>query len=140
MSKDVLLIEKTGNVAILTLNRPEKLNALSGDLQNSYREALAEARDDDDVRVVIITGAGRGFCSGADLTAGPREQHTPTQNQHLDDFGWVGRQATSFYGLDKPIIAAVNADRYLQGQPAPRRPGLRADGQLPEGPLRLQPE
>ncbi|TDJ37286.1 MAG: enoyl-CoA hydratase [Gammaproteobacteria bacterium] len=108
MSEDVLLIEKTDNVAILTLNRPAKLNALSGDLQNGYREALAEARDDDDVRVVIVTGAGRGFCSGADLTGGPREKVVPTQNDHLDDFGWVGRQATSFYGLDKPIIAAVN--------------------------------
>ena len=108
MSEEVLLIEKTDNVAILTLNRPEKLNALSGELQSSYRQALAEARDDDDVRVVIITGAGRGFCSGADLTGGPREKHTPTQNEHLDDFGWVGRQATSIYGLDKPVIAAVN--------------------------------
>ncbi|MCZ6641001.1 MAG: enoyl-CoA hydratase/isomerase family protein [Gammaproteobacteria bacterium] len=108
MSEDVLLIEKTDNVAILTLNRPEKLNALSGELQNGYRDALAEARDDDDVRVVIITGAGRGFCSGADLTGAPREKHTPTQSEHLDDFGWVGRQAMSFYGLDKPVIAAVN--------------------------------
>ena len=108
MSEDILLIEKTNNVALLTLNRPEKLNALSGDLQDDYREALAEARDDDDIRVVIITGAGRGFCSGADLTGTPREKSTPTQNEHLDDFGWVGRQATSFYGLDKPIIAAVN--------------------------------
>jgi len=108
MSEDVLLIEKTDNVAILTLNRPEKLNALSGELQNSYREALAEARDDDGVRVVIVTGAGRGFCSGADLTGVAREKHTPTQNEHLDDFGWVGRQAMSIYGLDKPIIAAVN--------------------------------
>ena len=108
MSEEILLIEKTDHVALLTLNRPEKLNALSGDLQESYREALAEARDDDDVRVVIITGAGRGFCSGADLTGAPRAQHTPTQNEQLDDFGWVGRQATSFYGLDKPVIAAVN--------------------------------
>lgn len=71
MSEDILLIEKTNNVALLTLNRPEKLNALSGDLQDGYREALAEARDDDDIRVVIITGAGRGFCSGADLTGTP---------------------------------------------------------------------
>ncbi len=108
MSEDILLIEKTDNVALLTLNRPEKLNALSGDLQESYRQALVEARDDDDVRVVIITGAGRGFCSGADLTGAPREKSTPTQNEQLDDFGWVGRQATSFYGLDKPVIAAVN--------------------------------
>jgi 2-(1,2-epoxy-1,2-dihydrophenyl)acetyl-CoA isomerase len=108
MSEDVLLIEKTNNVAILTLNRPEKLNALSADLRDSCHAALAEARDDDDIRVVIITGAGRGFCSGADLTTGPRQIPTPTQNEHLDDFGWVGRQATSIYGLDKPVIAAVN--------------------------------
>ena len=108
MSEDVLLIEKTNNVAILTLNRPDKLNAISIDLQDAYREALAEARDDNNVRVVIITGSGRGFCSGADLTGTPHDKQAPTQNEHLDDLGWVGRQAMSLYGLDKPTIAAVN--------------------------------
>lgn len=107
MSEPALLLEKTEQVAIMTLNRPEKLNALSTDLRDASLAALAEARDDDSVRAVIITGSGRGFCSGADLT-GARSAHTQTQNDHLDDLGWVGRQALSVYDLDKPVIAAVN--------------------------------
>ncbi|MCZ6890601.1 MAG: enoyl-CoA hydratase/isomerase family protein [Gammaproteobacteria bacterium] len=107
MSDQVLLVEKTEQTSILTLNRPEKLNALGGDLRDAMLDALHAAREDDDVRAVIITGAGRGFCSGADLTGG-REQTTPSQNDTIDDLGWVGRQALSLYRLDKPVIAAVN--------------------------------
>jgi len=94
-------------VAIVTVNRPDKLNALSSGLRDLLTNALAEARDDDTVRVIVITGAGRGFCSGADLTGGLPEQ-TPSQAELLDEYGWVGRQAMSVYNLDKPVVAAVN--------------------------------
>jgi enoyl-CoA hydratase/carnithine racemase len=107
MSDAILNQERQGHSAIITLNRPEKLNALSVDLRDALTDALAEARDDDAVRVVILTGAGRGFCSGADLTGAPPAVEA-TQNEHLDEFGWVGRQALSVYELDKPVIAAVN--------------------------------
>ena len=110
MSDDVLLEKRTGQLAILTLNRPEKLNALNGELSGAMRDALAGIRTDDQVRAVVVTGAGRGFCSGADLTAGQPAvaPPPPTQNDHLDDLGWVGRQALAVYGLDKPVIGAVN--------------------------------
>ena len=107
MSEHPLQLDKQDHVAIVTLDRPEKLNALSGALQTALHEAISEVRDDDNVRVAIITGAGRGFCSGADLT-GRGEQKTPTQNDHLDDLGWVGRQAKAVYGLNKPVIGAIN--------------------------------
>ena len=107
MSEHPLQLDKQDHVASVTLDRPEKLNALSSALQTALQEAVTEIRDYDQVRVAIITGAGRGFCSGADLT-GRGEQKTPTQNDHLDDLGWVGRQAKTVYGLNKPVIGAIN--------------------------------
>ena len=107
MSEEVLKLDRQGNVAVMTMNRPEKLNALSSDLRDAMLDALAEIKNDDNVRAAVITGEGRGFCAGADLTAGAN-QPPPAQNDHLDDLGWVGRQALSVYGLNKPIIAAMN--------------------------------
>lgn len=97
-----------GHAAVITLNRPERLNALSAQLRDELTQALAEVQDNDDVRVAVLTGAGRGFCSGADLSGFDAAQDAPGQNQLLDEFGWVGRQAMSVYRLDKPVIAAVN--------------------------------
>ena len=107
MSEEVLKLENVGNVAVMTMNRPEKLNALSGDLRDAMLDALTEIKNDDGVRAAVITGAGRGFCAGADLTSGANPP-PPGQNDHLDDLGWVGRQALSVYGLNKPLIAAMN--------------------------------
>ena len=103
-----LLVEKTDHVAVLTLNRPAKLNALDASLRDAMAAAIVDVQADDDIRAVIFTGAGRGFCSGADLTADGGEAPPPSQNDHLDDLGWVGRQALAVYGLNKPVIAAVN--------------------------------
>ena len=109
MSDEVLLVEKTDHIAVLTLNRPHKLNALNRDLRDAMQDAVASVKTDDDVRAVIFTGAGRGFCSGADLTGGGGGVSLPpTQSDHLDDLGWVGRQALAVYGLDKPVVGAVN--------------------------------
>ena len=109
MSDEVLRVEKTEHVAVLTLNRPQKLNALNAELRDAMQDAVASVKTDDDVRAVIFTGAGRGFCSGADLTGGGGGVSLPpTQSDHLDDLGWVGRQALAVYGLDKPVIGAVN--------------------------------
>ena len=108
MTNAALLVEKTEHVAVLTLNRPQKLNALNGELRDGMLDAIADVKADDTVRAVIFTGAGRGFCSGADLTGGGGSRSTATQNEHLDDLGWVGRQALSVYALNKPVIGAVN--------------------------------
>ncbi|WP_160311063.1 enoyl-CoA hydratase/isomerase family protein, partial [Streptacidiphilus anmyonensis] len=74
MSGDaVLLVEDTGNgVRRLTLNRPEALNAVTADLRERLIAALEEASAARSVRVVVLTGAGRAFCSGADLSGGTR--------------------------------------------------------------------
>ena len=79
MSDDALLLEKTEHVAVLTLNRPQKLNALNGALRDAMQDAIADVQADDDVRAVVFTGAGRGFCSGADLTSGDGPNEPPSQ-------------------------------------------------------------
>ncbi|MFI4973790.1 MAG: enoyl-CoA hydratase/isomerase family protein [Caulobacterales bacterium] len=101
--------ERRGAVAILTLNRPDRLNAINGALREETHAAIQAAQEDDAVRALIITGAGRGFCSGADLT-GPRPAPGAAQGQNdrLDEVGWVGHWARRFAYFDKPLIAAVN--------------------------------
>ncbi len=112
-----LLFDKHDHVGLITLNRPDRMNAISRALHLETLAVLDEVRQDDDVRAVVITGAGRGFCSGADVSnRGPDGSPLPDpdalgqagQTQLLEEFGWVGNQARAFYGLDKPIIAAMN--------------------------------
>jgi 2-(1,2-epoxy-1,2-dihydrophenyl)acetyl-CoA isomerase len=104
---DILQLDHSNQVATITLNRPDKLNALSPKLRDELAAALRECHNNDAVRAVILTGAGRGFCSGADLS-GPRPEQSASQNDTLDEFGWVGRQALSIYHLDKPVLCALN--------------------------------
>jgi enoyl-CoA hydratase/carnithine racemase len=109
-----LLVDVHDHVAVVTMNRPDRLNALNGALRSETLEVVAALKDDDEVRALVLTGAGRGFCAGVDLGGGDRARAAATdgppqsQNQRLDELGWVGRQALAFFGFDKPTIAAVN--------------------------------
>ena len=100
------VVEKsvTDGVALLTLNRPERLNAWTREMEDLYFDLLAECGSSPDVRVVVVTGAGRGFCAGADM-------------ESLSGLGANGVTADAFAGrrpqrfplsVPKPIIAAVN--------------------------------
>ena len=98
---DAVLYEVAGSIATVTLNRPERMNAWSADIDRGMSTALAAARDDDAVRAIIVTGAGRAFCAGADLGGGG------------DTF--AGRENTGDnvqqllpYHVPKPVIAAIN--------------------------------
>ena len=110
MTYEFLNYEKSDHVALITLNRPEQLNALNAGLRDESVGVCYEAQKDDDVWAVIFTGAGRGFCSGADISGPPPAggERTPAQNVLLDEYRWVGHQARAVYGLDKPTIAAMN--------------------------------
>ena len=121
MDYEAILYETRGPVAIITLNRPERLNAIGQAVREEVHAAVERAHADDAVRAAIITGAGRGFCSGADLSgAATRAQggaqgggaggipSPTTQAERLDEQGWVGRWAKRFAYFDKPLIAAVN--------------------------------
>ena len=108
MTYQYLNLERDGQIAVVTLNRPEKLNAIDRALHLDLMDACRELRDDD-IRAVIFTGAGRGFCSGADLTADRSKNENSSRAERLDEYNWVGHQAQMIYrDLDKPTIAAVN--------------------------------
>src|SRR3954467_2665709 len=103
-----LELDQRDRVAVVTLNRPDKLNALDAILRDEILAVSREVDENDDIWAVVITGAGRGFCSGVDLTGSRAESRQQSQNERLDELGWVGRQAMAVYGLGKPTIAAVN--------------------------------
>ena len=105
-------------IAVLTLNRPEKLNALSPQLVEDLHHALDEIGQDNDCRVVVLTGAGRGFCAGLDLT----DTSTPAVSEGLDrpraGMRWQERIAAltvKLHRLRQPVIAAVNGAAYGGG-------------------------
>lgn len=108
-SSDPVLQSMSGGVLTLTLNRPEALNSLNRALMQQFRDALASAAADESVRALIITGAGRGFCAGADLIEQPA---TPpvSRGQGISDgmtshFNPLARDLATF---PKPTVAAVN--------------------------------
>lgn len=85
-----LTLERRGPVALLTLRRPEKLNALGAVLHDEIERAGTEVEADDSLRALIITGEGRGFSAGADLTpvgGRPDPDAVPPQSDRLDEFG-----------------------------------------------------
>lgn len=93
-----ILVEKRNHLAILSFNRPEKLNAINVQVKREVSQALIELEADDDVRVVIMTGVGRAFSSGYDITAPESE---------LEEFMSL-KEEEELLNLDKPTIAAIH--------------------------------
>lgn len=94
-------------VRTITLDRPEKLNAVNPRLADELPHALQQAAQDDAVRVVVITGAGRGFCAGLDLGE-PVSLSGGSRAGRLDPLYWVGKWVLALTSCEKPVIAAVN--------------------------------
>jgi enoyl-CoA hydratase len=110
LSFENIIYERRGQIDYLTLNRPEKLNALNDDLMAEFKEAMGMVEADDGVRALILTGAGRAFCSGFDIrgsndsedssSVASGDGHTPLQGL-VDTFMTV-------WNSSKPVIAPVN--------------------------------
>ncbi|GAB4336467.1 MAG: enoyl-CoA hydratase-related protein [Dehalococcoidia bacterium] len=103
-------VDRESHIATVTLNKPERLNAIDQIMHRDIVALCEEIQRDNDVWVAIWTGAGRGFCSGADL-GGPRppeSESPPALNEILDEETWVSRQGKALYAVDKPMIAAIN--------------------------------
>jgi enoyl-CoA hydratase/carnithine racemase len=118
MAYEDLLLEKKEHVAIVTLNAPQKLNAIGRGMSQSIARVAEDLALDDDVRVVIVTGAGRGFCSGADVNMmAPAPRLEASSLTPSADSGFSRYSAMQFMGyphadafpkLNKPVIAAIN--------------------------------
>ncbi|MDQ2944746.1 MAG: enoyl-CoA hydratase-related protein [Acidobacteriota bacterium] len=106
-----ILYEKSERVATITLNRPAKLNAYSEVMVHEILEALTDARDDEEIRAVIVTGTGRGFCSGGDISrdfqypARYRGHRLESLLEMRENMHALVRFLRRF---DKPVIAAIN--------------------------------
>ncbi|MFH1079958.1 MAG: enoyl-CoA hydratase-related protein [Pseudomonadota bacterium] len=107
MMEDHVLYTVEGGYALITLNRPEAKNAFSPEMIRLWRESLEEAKRDDRVKVVIVTGKGDTFCSGGDI----REMaEGKLRSWEMKNFVWEGvhRIVLTLEDLDKPVIAAIN--------------------------------
>ncbi|MEI9990883.1 MAG: crotonase/enoyl-CoA hydratase family protein [Rhizomicrobium sp.] len=125
MAYKEILTDISENILTITLNRPEKLNAFTATMMNELIDAFRAANADDEVRCIIVTGAGRAFCAGADLSAGAatfdatKRADRPERNAgapDAKDFNWSdervrdggGRVTLEIFESLKPVIAAVN--------------------------------
>ncbi len=124
MAYEQIIYEVAENIATITLNRPEKLNAFTGIMMNEMIDAFDKADADDNVRAIIVTGAGRAFCAGADLSAGQRtfdatREDRPERRSAIKADGSVdwsneairdggGLLTLRIFECLKPVIAAVN--------------------------------
>jgi len=119
MTTQEILYSVAGRVATITLNRPDKLNAWTRTMEAEVRQAMLEAAADTGVRAIVLTGAGRGFCAGADMSllqevvdrrghplpaAPSAESHAAPADTRID----FQRQFSYFPAIPKPIIAAIN--------------------------------
>ena len=97
-------------VRVITLNRPEKLNAVNRALAHEFPTAVQEASEDESVRSVLITGAGRGFCAGLELDPSQIASlsKSATRAHKIDDLEWVGRWVLALRACPVPVVAAIN--------------------------------
>ena len=108
---ETVLLEVQNNIATITLNRPDALNSLSEQLRKELTETFTRVNEDDDVRVVVLTGAGRAFCAGMDIKeaaqrGGPR-QRPPEETEGRPPGGNTGGAQLGM-SVHKPMIAAIN--------------------------------
>lgn len=108
MSYETVLVEKTDNgwIGTITLNRPEALNTFNEALARDLGQALLDLDEDKDVRVIVITGAGRSFSAGIDISPEIFEQMTP--NEYYDWITLMSKPITVMSKIKKPVIASVN--------------------------------
>ena len=112
---DNIKVTLDAGVATVTLNRPEKLNAFAGHMRRDLAEALEQAASDKAVRVVVVTGAGRGFCAGADVKFMQELMERDDVEEFRRLLGAGRRVLTTIRQMAKPVVASVNGPAYGAG-------------------------
>jgi 2-(1,2-epoxy-1,2-dihydrophenyl)acetyl-CoA isomerase len=112
---DNIKINNEAGIATITLDRPEKLNAFAGHMRRDLAEALEHAASDRNVRAVIITGAGRGFCAGADVAYMAELMERQDVEEFARLLGAGRRVLMTIRQMTKPVIASVNGPAYGAG-------------------------
>ena len=110
MQYETIIYDVSEGILTITLNRPEKLNAFNAQMREELIDAIDRADDDDDVRAIIFTGAGRAYCAGADLSSGGNTFDAETNAERepgLNPDGG-GRLTLRLFEAKKPLIAAIN--------------------------------
>src|SRR5947209_13272204 len=102
---EIVLFDVQDGVAVITFNRPERLNAWIPELQSRYFDLLEQCAERGDVRAIVLTGAGRGFCAGADMQA---LEQLAGGNGEGEAVRPDSRPVTFALGIPKPVIAAIN--------------------------------
>lgn len=112
MTDDNVLLDLTDGVATLTLNRPDRLNAVDWDTAVRLIDLLREMRQRDDIRVIVLTGAGRSFCAGGDLawvdSDSLMSERVVPRDQRKNAFGPFAGITQAIIAADKPVIAALH--------------------------------
>lgn len=106
MDYKTLFLEKNDGIATLTFNRPDKMNSVNQDMRFELLDALDALETDDDTRVVVFTGAGRGFCSGADISEFVKAETDIELQKEINKY--MFQIAQRIYDFEKPTIGAIN--------------------------------
>jgi len=109
MPFDEIILERKEGVAIVTLNRPERLNSFTSSMYEEFPFILDQLKRDDEIKAVILTGAGKGFCSGSDvLDRLGKRLEAGGENSRFKNLQQVGVMALAISDFDKPLIGAIN--------------------------------
>jgi len=111
MSDQLVTLQVDNHIATLTLNRPDKRNAMSDAMRSEFIDALEHVSADKSVRALVLTGAGKGFCAGGDISGMEQRMNAPTGEIAFN--GWHRQQGVHhtqmlLHNMPKPVIAAVN--------------------------------
>lgn len=108
MNWEFVLFRKENGIGTITLNRPEAMNALGGGMREEILEAMQMAVNDSEVRVIVITGAGKAFCAGGDVKEFVSATSTGVDNPSIDQRPVRDRTVILIQSTGKPVIASVN--------------------------------